>query len=118
MNFTISPSEEEILTVLWNSGQWMTCKELMDYFNQNGRPWKRQTVNTFLTRLINKGLVVKNKNKYIYAYSKREFDSMKTKDILDCFYQGSLKNFVAALSGAEKISPEDASALQEYLDSL
>lgn len=118
MNFSISASEEEILRVLWDTKHWMTCKELMEYFNDKGKLWKRQTINTFLARLIQKGLVVKNQNKYIYAYTKEEFDALKTQEILDTFYNGSLKNFVAALSGTKKISSDDASALKEYLDSL
>ena len=118
MNFSISASEEEILTVLWDTKHWMTCKELMEYFNDNGKSWKRQTINTFLARLIQKGLVVKNQNKYIYAYTKEEFDALKTKEILDAFYDGSLKNFITALSGTKKISSDEVSALKEYLDSL
>lgn len=118
MDFGISTSEEEILTALWSTKHWMTCKELMEYFNNKGKSWKRQTINTFLARLIQKGLVVKNQNKYIYAYTKEEFDALKTKEILDTFYNGSLKNFIAALSGTKKISSDEVSALKEYLDSL
>ena len=99
MKQDITPAEQAIMNVLWESKHWITINELIEYFEHLGKEWKRQTVNTYLTRLIEKGLVVKNGRKYIYAY-------------------GSLKKFVAALSDSHSLKSEDIKELKEYLDQL
>ena len=48
----LTTSEQAIMNGLWESKQWMTINELIEYFEKSGKIWKRQTVNTFLTRLI------------------------------------------------------------------
>lgn len=57
MNFlNLSPAEAEIMDLLWEGGE-RTNRELLISLNANGRDWKRQTLNTLLTRLIAKDLV-------------------------------------------------------------
>lgn len=59
MNFlNLSPAEAEIMDLLWEGGE-RTNRELLISLNANGRDWKRQTLNTLLTRLIAKDLVKK-----------------------------------------------------------
>jgi len=58
-----------------------------------GISWKRQTINTFLGRLLEKGLVIHDseKRKYIFAYTKEEYVSHRVKEFLDEEYSGSIK---------------------------
>ena len=114
----LTTSEQAIMNVLWESKQWMTINELIEYFEKSGKIWKRQTVNTFLSRLIGKNLVVKNGRKYIYAYTRAEFEARKATEMLDSFYGSSLKNFIVALSGGHSISREEVEELKAYLDKL
>lgn len=116
MKQTLTAAEQAIMDVLWESKHWMTINELIEYFKYSGKEWKRQTINTFLTRLIEKGLVVKNGRKYIYAYSKEEYNAQRASELLTTLYNGSLKNFVAALSSTHVLKSEDIQELKEYLD--
>lgn len=118
INTKITPSEEEIMELLWKEARWMTIREMMDHLEKNGKYWKRQTLNTFLVHLIEKGLVIKNGRKYIYAYSKKQFQTDFACYMLDDWYEGSVKNFVSALSGSSKLTQEDASELKRYLEEL
>ena len=118
MKQDITPAEQAIMNVLWESKHWITINELIEYFEHLGKEWKRQTVNTYLTRLIEKGLVVKNGRKYIYAYTKEEYEAQKASEVLNALYGGSLKKFVAALSDSHSIKSEDIKELKEYLDQL
>ena len=118
MKVALTPSEEEIMNLLWETKQWMTIKEMIGYFEKVGKYWKRQTINTFLAHLIEKGLVVKNGRKYMYAYSIDEYKTLNASVVLDSYYGGSLQNFVAALSGTQKLDYEEAEKLRTYLDNI
>ena len=55
--YEMSQSESLIMNFLWREGA-KTFVEIMTYLNQNeGRDWKKQTVNTFIRRLSDKGLI-------------------------------------------------------------
>lgn len=118
MNRNLTPAEQAIMEVLWERKHWVTISELIEYFDHLGKTWKRQTINTFLARLIEKGLVVKNGRKYIYACTKEEYEAQKASEVLKTLYGGSLKNFVAALSGNHTLKSEDINELRDYLDKL
>ncbi len=108
---SLSPTEKEIMEVLWKS-EGMTNNEIILYFKERGREWKRQTTNTFLTRLADKGLVTKTGHKYKAAYTKQEFETLRTKEILDSMYGGSLTNFISALNGGRQITEREAEELE------
>jgi len=55
MNTRLSESEKEIMEVLVQVGKPITSRELLEYFNRHGKNWKKQTLNTFLIRMREKG---------------------------------------------------------------
>lgn len=62
MSSHLSKTEYEIMEYFWEMGDKYTFGELMKYFNENlDKNWKKQTLNTFLSRLIEKGLLKKKK---------------------------------------------------------
>lgn len=116
MKYELSNSESKIMDILWKQHRWMSAGELRKILEQEGTIWKRQTINTFLVRLKSKGLIIQNSRKYIHAYTKEEFDSLKAKELLDDDYGGSLLNFITALSGNKSIDTEEADKLKDYLE--
>ncbi len=118
MKFSLTEMEQEILEYLWNSRSWTSGAEFWKLLNDRGRECKRQTVNTYLSRMADKGLLIRDGKKYMYAYNREEFDSEKADELLHSMYGGTIKNFVAALTGGNKIKKEDADELKKYLDSL
>ena len=116
MESELTKAEKEILEVLWEKKGWTSCKELVEYFHQSGKDWKRQTVNTFLTHLVEKGYAVKNGRKYIYTYTREEFGSFKAIELVETLYDGSLKKFLNALTGKNNPGKKYADELREYID--
>lgn len=54
----MSATEYYILNYLWSRETPGTFSEIMNYFNNEAnKEWKKQTVNTFLTRLAQKGFL-------------------------------------------------------------
>lgn len=118
MNYSLSDTEQMILDRLWEIKKWTTGAEFWEYFNNKGKSAKRQTVNTYLARMTEKGLLVKNGTAYMYAFTREEFEEKKAKDVLDSMYHGSLKKFVAALHGTKKLNKQEKEELKAYLDEL
>jgi len=116
MKYDLSNSEQKIMNILWSKHQWITINEIIKILEPEEIFWKRQTVNTFLSRLINKGLVIQNSRKYIYAYTEEEFETLKAKELLNEDYGGSLVNFLTALSGNKRINNDEVENLKKYLE--
>ena len=54
----MSDSEKEIMKLIWDHGGVITISELLDQIDQTGKDWKRTTVRTFISRLIDKGMLI------------------------------------------------------------
>lgn len=93
----------------------------MDHFNgSQGKTWTKQTLNTFLTRLLKKGMLETESrgNKYLYfpTLSRKDYEKGKARELLDSMYLGSIRNFIAALSGGGKLNKEESMELRDLLD--
>ncbi len=120
MSKTLSDTEYEIMCHFWETEDEKGFSELMNYFqNEQGKLWKKQTLNTFLTRLIQKNLLrfrkVGNKKFYKVNMTKREYERFCAQEILDETYDGKLTKFLAALTGEARVAKLDEESLIAYI---
>lgn len=120
MNKTLSDTEYEIMCHFWETKDEKGFSELMNYFqNEQDKIWKKQTLNTFLTRLIQKNLLqfrkVGNKKFYSVNMTKLEYEKFCAQEILNESYEGKLSKFLAALTGEAKVAQLDEEALMAYI---
>lgn len=116
--YKLSDAEKEVMEVLWEFSEPVQTKDLLDMMQEKGRNWKRQTLNTLLSRLEEKG-IVSRKRAYVKAvFSKEELLQKQTQEIVDNFYGGKLGNFCAAFIGNTEIEPEDVERLNALIDEL
>ena len=114
--FNISEAEREVLEMLWKQKESIKQSQLLTLFEQEGKEWKRQTLNTFLTRLEEKGLV-KRENRFVSAvYGEEEYNCLQMKEAIDRMYNGKLSHFVAAFTKKNELSEEDAKELRALFD--
>ena len=73
----VSETEWEILKMLWKHGESIRQSELLSLFEKEGREWKRQTLNTFLSRLEKKGLVRREGGMATPVYNEEEYNVMQ-----------------------------------------
>lgn len=116
MSSHLSKTEYEIMEYFWEMGDKYTFGELMKYFNENlDKNWKKQTLNTFLSRLIEKGLLKKEKEGtktcYQMKITKAQFKQNKARAILKESYDGKISHFIAALTGDDAITDVDEQEL-------
>ncbi|WP_252898906.1 BlaI/MecI/CopY family transcriptional regulator [Secundilactobacillus odoratitofui] len=62
----ITPSEWELMRIVWTKGE-IFSRELIDLL-QAKRQWSDSTVKTLLRRLVNKGLLVTEKQERRFLY--------------------------------------------------
>lgn len=119
VDYELTPCEEEIMLYIWEKGE-VKSREVLEYFNAvKGKDWKKQTLNTYFTHLIEKGVLkAEGETRKVYspAVSKKKYDHKKARSVVKNSYGGHVSNFVAAFCGGEKISPEEVEELQRMLD--
>ena len=115
-NYSMSDAESEVMEKLWEQTESIKQSTLLALFTEEGKAWKRQTLNTFLERLEKKGLVERENRMVKAVYNKEEYHLMQMKESIDSMYGGKLSNFVAAFAKKNAIDKKEAEALMNILD--
>lgn len=113
--YHISDAEREVLEMIWKQGEPVKQSSLLLLLEENGKEWKRQTLNTFLTRLEEKGFVVREARKVWAAYTEEEFNQLQMKESIDQLYHGRLSELVLAFTKQDALSKEDAEEIMELM---
>ena len=118
-----SATEFYILKYLWSRETPATFSEIMTHFNEEEKKeWKKQTVNTFLTRLAQKGFLNIDKSGkraiYIPSVSRKKYYEDYAQQIIEDSYEGSLKNFVCAFTENHKLTSNEKEEMLTYIHSL
>ncbi|TDQ36604.1 BlaI/MecI/CopY family transcriptional regulator [Aureibacillus halotolerans] len=116
----LSDTELEVMEVIWEQENPVTSSELLQVFADKGRQWKSQTISTFLSRLVEKQYlrIASRKgrtNSYAPCLSKADYKIREAQDVLNGYYEGSVRNMVSALYDGEKLSDEDIDELKKWL---
>lgn len=114
----ITGAEREVMEVLWKYSEPVQTKDLLEEMKEKGRNWKRQTLNTLLFRLEEKGIVSRRRAYVQAALTEEELLQIQTQEILDDFYGGKYGNFFAALTGNQKIDSESEALLDSLMNKL
>lgn len=114
----ITETERNVMEVLWEHSDAVATKDLLEMMKEKGKDWKRQTLNTLLFRLEEKGIVARTRAYVKAAMSKEELLQAQTQELLDEFYGGKISNFFIALAGSAKVTAEDAGRLDALLEEM
>lgn len=113
MTTHLSNTEREIMELFWTSEREFSFPELLDYFSS--RQWKKQTLSTYLRKLIAEGFLERRfqgRNAfYTCIVSEEQFKQNNIQEILRRDYGGSISDFMAALVGDNEITQEDKDKL-------
>ena len=98
----LSDSEFTIMQEIWSRSGPVTAGGLVEAFSER-RCWKIQTVSTFLTRLVDKGMLT-------------DYRAGETRDFLREVHGGSVQSFFAALGSPGSLSGAEIEELRRWLD--
>lgn len=110
----VSDSELKIMKILWQEAKPMKLAEIRKKITPI-TGWESVMVKTLLYRLVDKGVVSSKKQDAFYFtpnISEQDYNEYATNSFVEKLYDGNVKNLVATLIDANKISEEDISELR------
>ena len=113
----ISPSELEVLEVLWQADAPMPIASIRNVLAASHR-WDASTVKTLLRRLCEKQAVAAEKREVFYytpILTRQEYQEWSTRSLIDRVYRGSAKALVTSLVERAELSPTDLEELRAIL---
>ena len=115
---SLSKSEMEVMEVVWSAHRPVTTGEMAARFSEKG--WKIQTVATFLTRLVEKGVWNVEKrgrgNLYSPAMTPDGYRSREARSVIDTLYHGSMLDFMAAFYGGDGADKRELEELRQWFE--
>lgn len=121
--YGLSQTEYELMEYFWSSDEKKNYKQIFEFFNtEKGKNWKKQTLSSFLKILQDKELIKCDTSgkKYLYypTCTKDEHIHMWVRRLVSGSFENSMKQFLVAFSGGDRLSDRDVAELKEYLDSM
>lgn len=118
---TLSKTELEIMQYLWHIDREVTAREIRNNFSYKN--WSKQTISTYLKRLVDVGLINIRKvsvTKYFYsvAITEEQYNFLPVNSIVNSKYRGSLSKFFCALIKPNNISINELDELEKYLKKM
>lgn len=117
-NMNIGDAELEIMKVIWKANEPVTSLDIGKEVEDKG--WKKTTIATFLTRLVEKGALSAEKNGKLYYYSplisEKKYRKSRTKNLIKTLYNGSVRDFAVALFEEQKLTDKDIAELRAIFE--
>lgn len=114
--YKISDAELEVMRILWREKQAVSFSDIrIELRDKMG--WEKSTIATLLKRLEKKGAVsVQEKEVHYYVpnIAKEDYVMFRKRSLIDKLYDGSTKNFVAALCQSGELTEADIDELKMY----
>lgn len=103
---------------VWEMGRPVSSADILQTLGAQ-RGWKAPTVLTFLSRMVEKGLLNTEKHgkmrSYTAAMTREAYKNEETQEFLARLYNGSVQNMVACMADGNGISAEELSGLRAWL---
>ncbi|MBP3338335.1 MAG: BlaI/MecI/CopY family transcriptional regulator [Lachnospiraceae bacterium] len=117
-NISIGDAELEIMKVIWKAKEPVTSLDIGKEVEDKG--WKKTTIATFLTRLVEKGALSADKQGKLYYYTplitEKEYRKSQTKNHIKTLYNGSVREFAVSFFEEQKLSDKDIQELKAIFE--
>jgi BlaI family penicillinase repressor len=114
----ISESEFEIMKLLWKNSP-LSSNEIIHSLSDKMN-WSRQTIKTFINRLLNKNVIgfEKSGRNYLYypLFSYDDYVKVENKSFLQRIYDGALGTLFSKFLEEENLSQKEIEKLQKILE--
>ncbi|MBF2388258.1 BlaI/MecI/CopY family transcriptional regulator [Listeria welshimeri] len=114
----ISKSELEIMKIIWEYGRAVQYSDVAMKLSEKEVLWKKNTILTFLARLVEKNLLrvkkIGRKNEYYALVSENEYLELQTETFLEEIYEGDVKGLITNLVQNDLISSAELDDLQQF----
>lgn len=113
-------AELAVMQVVWAQSGEVGRADIEGALASHG--WSANTLNTYLTRLCEKGFLTSRRegrnNLYTPLVSKDRYFEFESRSVLKRLYGGSLGSFVAALNAEQPLEQREIDELRQFLDDM
>ena len=113
-------AELAVMQAVWAVGGEVGRADIEGALARHG--WSANTLNTYLTRLCEKGFLTSRRegrnNLYTPLVSKVRYNDFESRSVLKRLYGGSLGSFVAALNAEKPLEQSEIDELRQFLDDM
>lgn len=114
----ISESELALMKIIWNHENSTLYADIMEQLANNGLDWKKSTVLTLLSRLVEKRMLdttkIGRKNEYKALVSEEEYQAEQTRHFVDKIFDGNITGLVSMLVHGTLVAEEDIEELRTF----
>ena len=114
----ISESELVLMKIIWKNGGTALYSYVMEELEKEQNEWKKNTVLTLLSRLVEKQFLkikkIGRRNEYVAVVTEQEYQAMQTHSFLDKVYGGDVKHLVSALLQQDMLSADELKEIERF----
>lgn len=114
----ISESELVLMKIIWKNRGTALYSYIMEELEKDSNVWKKNTVLTLLSRLVEKNYLKTDKigrrNEYRAVVGEQEYRTNQTRNFLDKIYEGNARGLVSTLLQQEILSEEELKEIEAF----
>lgn len=114
----ISESELVLMKIIWKNGGTALYSHIMEELEKDKNEWKKNTVLTLLSRLVEKGFLktakIGRRNEYKAVIAEWEYQAAQTQNFLDRVYEGNVGGLVSTLLQQDILSEEEMEEIEAF----
>ena len=114
----ISDSELELMKIIWENGGTALYAHIVEQLETGKIQWKKNTILTLLSRLIEKGYLeiskIGRKNQYTALIQEDTYLTTQTKNFLTKVYEGDVTQLISTLVRQDMITAEEFDELKKF----
>ena len=114
----ISESELVLMKIIWKNGGIALYSYIMEELEKDGNEWKKNTVLTLLSRLVEKNFLktgkIGRRNEYRAVVAEQEFQANQTRNFLDKVDEGNVGGLVSTLLQQDILSEAELKEIEAF----
>lgn len=114
----ISESEQILMKIIWKNGGVALYSQIMEELEKDHGEWKKNTVLTLLSRLVEKGYLqtgkIGRRNEYRAVVAEQEYQVRQTRTFLDKVYAGNAGGLVSTLLQQNILSEGELKEIEAF----
>lgn len=118
MSIKLFDSELKVMEVLWREGELSAGRISQILKEEIG--WNRNTTYTVIKKCIEKGAIRRKEPKFICqaVVSKEDIQAYETKELIEKMFDGSKRQFFAAMLSEDALTREELEELKELVNRM
>ena len=118
MGIKLYDSELKVMEILWKEGE-LTAGQIAKILKEE-IGWNRNTTYTVIKKCIEKGAVERIEPKFRCRalISKKDAQESETEELIDRMFEGSKKNFFAAMLSEDRLTAEELEQLKDMVNQM